>query len=159
MDIRVGLGSDIHRLTEGRPLIIGNVLIPHYKGCEGHSDGDALIHAICDALLGAVNQRDIGFHFPDTSMENENRDSSFFLYEVMKIVDAQGYEIGNIDTIINLQKPKLSEFIIRIQTRLAEIMNIDLAQISIKAKTGERLGFVGKEEGIQVDAIVLVKRK
>ena len=159
MDIRVGLGSDIHRLTEGRPLIIGNVLIPHYKGCEGHSDGDALIHAICDALLGAVNQRDIGFHFPDTSMENKNRDSSFFLYEVMKIVDAQGYEIGNIDTIINLQKPKLSEFIIRIQTRLAEIMNIDLAQISIKAKTGERLGFVGKEEGIQVDAIVLVKKK
>ena len=159
MDIKVGLGSDIHRLTEGRPLIVGNVHIPHYKGCEGHSDGDALIHAICDALLGAVNQRDIGYHFPDTSMENKDKDSSFFLYEVMKIVDAQGYEVGNIDTIISLQKPKLSGFISQIQQRLSEIMNMDPSQVSVKAKTGEKLGFVGMEEGIQVDAIVLVKKK
>jgi len=159
MNYKVGLGSDIHRLVKNRPLIIGNIPIPHYKGCQGHSDGDALIHAICDALLGAVNQRDIGFHFPDTSPENKDKDSSFFLKEVVKIVVSKGYVIGNIDSIISLQKPKLSGYIPQIQKRLAEIMKINLSQISIKAKTGEGLGFVGMEEGIKVDVIVLVEKK
>ena len=159
MDYRIGLGSDIHRLVKDRPLIIGNITIPHYKGCLGHSDGDALIHALCDALLGAVNQRDIGFHFPDTSSENKDKDSSFFLKEVINIIDNRGYSIGNIDSIISLQKPKLSGYIPQIQQRLSEIMKINISQISIKAKTGEGLGFVGMEEGIKVDVIALVEKK
>lgn len=159
MDFRIGLGSDIHRLVENRPLIIGNIIIPHYKGCDGHSDGDALIHAICDALLGAVNQRDIGFHFPDTSSDNKDKDSSYFLKRVMEIMEKEGYQVGNIDTIISLQKPKLSGYIPQMQKRISELMNLDITQISIKAKTGERLGFVGQEEGIKVEAIALVKKK
>jgi len=159
MDIRVGLGSDIHRLAKGHPLIIGNIHIPHPKGCVGHSDGDALIHAICDALLGAVNQRDIGYHFPDNNIEHKDRDSTFFLEKVLEIVSQEGYKVGNIDTIVNLQKPKLSGYIPQIQKRLSEIMHLDISQISIKAKTGEKLGFVGMEEGIKVECIALLKKK
>jgi 2-C-methyl-D-erythritol 2,4-cyclodiphosphate synthase len=142
--MRIGFGTDIHRLTSGKPLIIGNVTIDHHKGCDGHSDGDALIHAICDSLLGALSLRDIGFHYPDTKDEHKGKDSSFFLIEVMKMIRNHGYEINNIDTVVNLQKPKLSPHIPAIQERLATIMNIEKNQISIKAKTGERLRFCWK---------------
>lgn len=156
--MRIGFGTDIHRLVEGKPLIVGGIQIEHTKGCDGHSDGDALIHAICDALLGAMALRDIGFHFPDNKAENKGKDSSFFLLEVMKMLRQQSYQIVNVDTVVNLQKPKLSSHIPAIRERLAEIMNVEIDQISVKAKTGERLGFVGQEEGISVEAIALINK-
>lgn len=157
--MRIGFGTDIHKLVEGKPLIIGNLIIEHYKGCDGHSDGDALIHAICDSLLGAIALRDIGYHFPDTSSENKGKNSAFFLTEVIKMVESKGYEIVNIDTVVNLQKPKLSTHIPKIIESLAKLMKLELNQISVKAKTGENLGFVGNEEGISVEAIALLKKK
>ena len=156
MNIRVGIGSDIHKLEANRKLIIGNLEITHNKGCVGHSDGDALIHAICDAILGAANMRDIGFHFPDYAAENKDLDSSIFLKKVVKMLKTDGYEIGNIDTIVTLEKPKLSHYIPIIKSNLAKIIEIEESQISIKAKTSEKLGFIGREEGIKADAIVLI---
>ena len=156
MNIRVGIGSDIHKLEANRKLIIGNLEITHNKGCVGHSDGDALIHAICDAILGAANMRDIGFHFPDNAAENKDLDSSIFLKKVVKMLKTDGYEIGNIDTIVTLEKPKLSNYIPIIKSNLAKIIEIEESQISIKAKTSEKLGFIGREEGIKADAIVLI---
>ena len=156
MNIRVGIGSDIHKLEANRKLIIGNLEITHNKGCVGHSDGDALIHAICDAILGAANMRDIGFHFPDYAAENKDLDSSIFLKKVVKMLKTDGYEIGSIDTIVTLEKPKLSHYIPIIKSNLAKIIEIEESQISIKAKTSEKLGFIGREEGIKADAIVLI---
>ncbi|MBN2746896.1 MAG: 2-C-methyl-D-erythritol 2,4-cyclodiphosphate synthase [Bacteroidales bacterium] len=154
--MRIGFGTDIHKLVEGRPLIVGGVVIPHHLGCSGHSDGDPLIHAICDALLGAIALRDIGFHFPDNDPSNKNMDSSFFLREVMKMVRENGYQVGNIDTVVNLQKPKLSPHIPFIIDNLSKIMEISPNQINVKAKTAEQLGFVGEEKGISTEAIVLL---
>ncbi len=159
MDFRIGFGTDIHRLAGGYPLIIGNITIPYHLGCVGHSDGDALIHAICDALLGALNLGDIGRLFPDNDDSNKNRNSAFFLENITGLIRQKGYEIGNVDTVVNLQKPKLSPFIPQITKRLSEIMNIDADAVSVKAKTSEKMGFVGEEKGIKAEAIVLVYRK
>jgi len=159
MDFRIGFGTDIHRLAGGYPLIIGNITIPYHLGCVGHSDGDALIHAICDALLGALNLGDIGRLFPDNDDSNKNRNSAFFLENITGLIRQKGYEIGNVDTVVNLQKPKLSPFIPQITKRLSEIMNIDADAVSVKAKTKEKMGFVGEEKGIKAEAIVLVYRK
>ena len=158
-NIRIGLGTDIHRLDDSLPLIIGGVDIPHTKGCVAHSDGDALIHAICDALLGAANLRDIGFHFPDTSKENKNKPSSFFLQSVIEMIAKQSFSVGNIDCTIGLQKPKLQSFIPVIVANLAKVMSISADQISIKAKTGEHLGPVGREEAIEVNCVALIEKK
>ncbi len=155
---RVGLGTDTHRLVKGRKLIIGGIEIEHYKGCDGHSDGDVLIHAICDALLGAANLRDIGFHFPDTKAENKDKNSTFFLETVVALISNNGFTIGNIDTTIQIQNPKINPHIPAMQAKLASIMNIDIQQISIKAKTGENIGIIGREEAVSVQAIVLINK-
>ncbi len=156
--MRIGFGTDTHRLIESKSLIIGGVKIEYTKGCDGHSDGDALIHAICDSLLGALALRDIGFHFPDNAEENKGRDSVEFLIEVNKMILAEGYEIGNIDTTIHLQQPKMNPYIPAMQSRLSEILNIDVNQISIKAKTGEKVGVIGRGEVISVDAVSLLMK-
>jgi 2-C-methyl-D-erythritol 2,4-cyclodiphosphate synthase len=157
-NIRIGLGTDTHRLVDSLPLIIGGISIPHTKGCVAHSDGDALIHAICDALLGAANLRDIGFHFPDTSEENKNKPSSFFLKSVIEMLTKQSFSVGNIDCTIKLQKPKLQTFIPDMKSFLAEVMLIDESQISIKAKTGDLIGIVGREEAIEVECVALIEK-
>jgi 2-C-methyl-D-erythritol 2,4-cyclodiphosphate synthase len=153
---RIGFGYDVHQLVEGRPLCIGGIEIPHEKGSLGHSDGDALIHAICDALLGAACLKDIGHHFPDTSTEFKGIDSKILLKRTVEILIRNGYSIGNIDSTICLQKPKINDYIEKMQTILAETMGISTNQISIKATTTEKLGFVGNEEGVAVYAIVLI---
>jgi len=158
-NFRIGFGSDLHRLADDLPLIIGGVNIPHSKGCVGHSDGDALIHAICDALLGAANLRDIGTHFPDTSDENKNRASRYFLDNVMLMLAEAGYMLGNIDCTVNLQTPKLRDHIPAMKTFLAEVMHAEENQISIKAKTGEHVGPVGLEQAISVECVALIVKK
>lgn len=154
--MRIGFGTDTHRLVEGKVLVVGGVNIEYTKGCDGHSDGDALIHAICDSLLGALALRDIGFHFPDNAEENKGRDSMEFLRAVNKMILAEGYKIGNIDSTIHLQQPKMNPHIPAMQKRLSEVLYIDKSQISIKAKTGEKVGFIGRGEAISVDAIALL---
>jgi len=158
-NFRIGFGSDIHRLENDLPLIIGSLAIPHTKGCVGHSDGDALIHAICDALLGAANMRDIGYHFPDSSADNKDKASSFFLTKVMSIIREANYELGNIDCTVNLQKPKLKDYIPSMKGRLAEIMAVDEDKISIKAKTGELVGPVGRQEAVSVECVALIHKQ
>ncbi len=156
MKTRVGLGSDIHKLEKGKSFSIGGIKIPHDKGAVGHSDADVLIHAICDALLGAANLRDIGFHFPDTSSELKNIDSKILLKKVAKLLKDKGYRIINIDSIINLQKPKISTYIPDMQKVLSLTMGIKENDISIKAKTSENLGFIGREEGVSAQAVALI---
>ena len=156
MNFRIGYGSDIHRLEENNTFILGGVSILHSKGTVGHSDGDALSHAISDALLGASNLRDIGYHFPDTNEKFKGADSLVLLKEVIRMVRQKGYEIGNIDTTINLQRPKLKDYIPQMQKKLAEVLEINDDQITIKAKTGEKIGFVGREEGVSIDAVCLI---
>ena len=157
--IRIGNGFDVHRLEEGRDLWLGGVLVPHTKGCVAHSDGDVVIHAICDALLGAANLRDIGVHFPDTDKTYKNIDSKLLLAKTMELVRSAGYEIGNIDTVVCLEKPKIKELIPTMQETLAKVMNIAANQLSIKATTCEKLGFVGREEGIAVYAVALLQSR
>ena len=156
MNIRIGNGYDVHRLAEGLPLWLGGVLIPHSKGSVAHSDGDVLIHAICDALLGAAGLRDIGVYFPDTDVAFKGIDSKILLKQVTTLIKEKGFSIGNIDTIICLQQPKIKEFIPLMQKTLAKVMDIDVENISIKATTTEKLGFVGREEGISSYAAVLL---
>ena len=158
MKIRVGFGYDVHQLGEGEELWVGGIYIPHDKGSIGHSDGDVLIHAICDALLGAANLRDIGFHFPDTSTDFKGIDSKILLDKTVTIIQEKGYSIGNIDTTICLEKPKLKNLIPEMQNTLASVMNIDIDDISIKATTTEKLGFVGKQDGIAAYATVLIQK-
>lgn len=157
-DIRVGFGFDVHRLAEGRPCVLGGVTIPHHSGPLGHSDADVLIHAICDALLGAANMRDIGFHFPDTSAEFKNADSKELLKKVTALVEAAGYRIMNVDSTLVLEQPKINPHIERMQETLAACMNLDASRISIKATTNERLGYVGREEGVCAYAVALIAR-
>ena len=157
--IRIGNGFDVHRLEEGRDLWLGGVLVPHTKGCVAHSDGDVVIHAICDALLGAANLRDIGVHFPDTDKTYKNIDSKLLLAKTMELVRSAGYEIGNIDTVVCLEKPKIKELIPTMQETLAKVMNIAANQLSIKATTCEKLGFVGREEGIAVYAVAILQSR
>jgi len=156
MKIRTGIGYDVHKLAEGRPLTLGGIEIRHTKGSLGHSDGDVLIHAVCDALLGAANLRDIGFHFPDTSEKYKGIDSKILLKNVMKLVREKGFEIGNIDSTIVLQKPKIKDYIPEMKKILAETMQISDEDISVKATTTEKLGFAGREEGIAAYATVLI---
>lgn len=154
---RIGLGYDVHQLVEGRKLVLGGIEIPFTKGTLGHSDGDAVIHAICDALLGALALRDIGFHFPDNSAEFKDIDSKILLKKTIGMIRAEGWEIVNIDTTICLEKPKLKDFISLMQSTLAAVLDIDPSQISIKATTTETLGFVGSGQGVSVYAVALVQ--
>lgn len=155
---RIGIGYDIHKLIEGRDLIIGGVKITHEKGLLGHSDADVLIHAICDALLGAANMRDIGYHFPDSASEFENIDSKVLLRKTVGLIASKGYRIGNIDATVCAERPKLKNYIPQMQKVLAEVMNIDVDDVSIKATTTEKLGFTGREEGISAYAVVLISK-
>lgn len=156
MNVRIGNGYDVHRLAPGLPLWLGGILVPHHQGCEAHSDGDVLIHAICDALLGAAGLRDIGIHFPDTDSAFKGIDSKILLAKVMALVRAKGYSVGNIDSVIALQQPKIKDFIPKMVKTLANIIAVDEEDISIKATTTEKLGFVGREEGIEAYAVVIL---
>lgn len=158
MNIRIGFGFDVHKLSEGYDFWLGGIKVEHTKGAVGHSDADVLIHAICDALLGAANLRDIGFHFPDTSAEYKGIDSKILLLNVVKLLSEKGYSIGNIDTTICLQQPKINPHIPQMQKTLSEVMNIGVENISIKATTTEKLGYVGREEGITAYAVALISR-
>ena len=157
--MRIGQGYDVHRLVEGRKLVLGGIEIPHSKGSLGHSDGDVLIHAICDALLGAANLRDIGFHFSDKDEKYKDIDSKILLKDVVEKIAEKGYTIGNIDSTIVLQTPKISEYIPHMKTVLANILNTDENNISIKATTSEKMGFEGREEGVSAQAVVLLTSK
>lgn len=156
MNYRIGLGYDVHRFKEGLELSLGGIKIPHSKTCVAHSDGDVLIHAICDALLGAANLRDIGYHFPDTDHKYKNIDSKILLQKTNELLIQNGYKIGNIDSVVCLQEPKLKNYIPEMQKILAETLTIEKNQISIKATTSETLGFEGRQEGISVQAIALI---
>ncbi len=158
MIIRIGFGYDMHRLQSGRELWIGGIKIEHEKGLLGHSDADVLIHAICDALLGAANLRDIGFHFPDTASEFELIDSKILLAETLRLVEEKGYSLGNIDATVCAEHPKLNPHIPLMQQTLAGILHTEIDNISIKATTSERMGFVGWEEGITAYAVALIQK-
>ena len=158
MKVRIGFGFDVHKLVEGRDLWMGGVKIPHSLGLLGHSDADVLIHAICDAILGAANMRDIGFHFPDTAGEYKNIDSKILLKKTVALVREKGYEIGNIDATICAERPKMNPHIPEMQRVLSEVMGIDIDDISIKATTTEKLGFTGREEGISAYAVALIEK-
>jgi 2-C-methyl-D-erythritol 2,4-cyclodiphosphate synthase len=158
MDFRIGQGFDVHRLAEGETLWLGGILIPHSKGTVAHSDGDVLIHAICDALLGALKLGDIGTHFPDNSSEFKNIDSKILLKKTYNLVTAKGYEIVNIDSTISTQQPKLNPFIAEMEKTMAGVLGVQTGCISVKATTTEKLGFEGREEGISVTAVVLLKK-
>ncbi len=159
MDFRIGFGYDVHQLAEGRRLMIGGVHIPHHSGSLGHSDGDVLIHAICDALLGAANLRDIGFHFSDKDSAFKDIDSTLLLKYVVAMLADNGFAIGNIDATVALQKPRLSPYIPQMQQALAAAANVSLDRISVKASTTERMGFEGREEGLSAYAVALVFKK
>lgn len=158
MQIRVGFGYDMHRLQAGRELWIGGVKLDYEKGLQGHSDADVLIHAICDALLGAANLRDIGYHFPDSSPEYHNVDSKLLLKDTMSLLKEKGYTLGNIDATVCAEQPKLNPHIPAMQRKLAEVTGVREELISIKATTSERMGFVGREEGITAYAVVLIQK-
>ncbi|MFI3289102.1 MAG: 2-C-methyl-D-erythritol 2,4-cyclodiphosphate synthase [Rikenellaceae bacterium] len=156
LKFRIGEGYDVHQLRDGLRLTLGGVEIEHTKGCVAHSDGDVVIHAICDALLGAAALGDIGLHFPDTSAQFKGIDSKILLAKVCEILRAEGYEIGNIDCTIRMQRPKLRPLIDRMRQTLAKSMSVETTQISVKATTTEKLGFEGREEGVSVSAIALI---
>ncbi|MBM6874112.1 2-C-methyl-D-erythritol 2,4-cyclodiphosphate synthase [Fusobacterium mortiferum] len=156
--LRIGNGYDVHKLVEGRKLILGGIEIPHTKGVLGHSDGDVLIHAIMDAMLGALALGDIGQHFPDTDMKYENIDSTILLTRVKELIAERGYKIINLDSIIVLQKPKVKPYIEAMRKRVAEVLEIDIEQVSIKATTEEKLGFTGDESGVKSYCVVLLEK-
>ncbi|MCI7561065.1 MAG: 2-C-methyl-D-erythritol 2,4-cyclodiphosphate synthase [Bacteroidales bacterium] len=156
--IRIGMGYDVHQLVEGRQLWLGGIQIPHTLGLLGHSDADVLIHAICDALLGAANMRDIGYHFPDTSAETDGIDSKILLRKTYAMLRERGYRLGNIDATICAQRPKINPHVEAMRECLAECLETDKDNISIKATTTEHLGFTGREEGISAYAVALIVR-
>ena len=158
MSLRIGFGTDFHKLAEGRELWIGGVKIPHHKGAVGHSDADVLLHAICDAMLGAACLGDIGVHFPDTSAEFKNIDSKILLRRTVDLVTKNGYSVVNIDSTLCLQAPKIKPYIEEMQSAIAAIAGITINDISIKATTTEKLGFVGREEGLVAYAVALLER-
>ena len=158
MNFRVGFGFDVHQLKEGLDFWLGGIIVPHSKGALGHSDADVLIHAICDALLGAANLGDIGKHFPDTDPKYKGVDSKLLLKEVMVLIREKGYEIGNIDSTICLQTPKIELYIPEMQKVIAACMGVNADLVSIKATTTEKLSFVGREEGVSAYAIVLINK-
>lgn len=158
MKIRVGMGFDVHRLVEGRPLWLGGIEIPHTHGLLGHSDADVLIHAICDALLGAANLRDIGYHFPDTGQEFAGIDSKVLLRRTTDLLREKGWTVGNVDATVCAEHPKLNPHVERMKQVLAPLMDVTPDDVSIKATTTERLGFTGREEGISAYAVALIER-
>jgi 2-C-methyl-D-erythritol 2,4-cyclodiphosphate synthase len=158
MNFRIGFGYDVHQLKEGNDFFIGGVKLDHYKGADGHSDADVLIHAICDAILGAANLRDIGHHFSDTDPSYKGIDSKILLQDVMVLIRKEGFEINNIDSTVCLEKPKLHSYIPLMQATLSKCMRVNLDQLSIKATTSERMGFIGKENGISAYVVVLLSK-
>ncbi len=156
---RIGFGFDVHQLVEGRDLWLGGIKIEHTMGLLGHSDADVLIHAISDALLGAANMRDIGYHFPDTSERTLNMDSKIILREVVRLIATKGYQVGNIDATVCAERPKLNPHIPAMQQCLAEVIGTDIDNISIKATTTEKLGFTGRQEGISAYAVCLLESR
>jgi 2-C-methyl-D-erythritol 2,4-cyclodiphosphate synthase len=156
MKLRIGYGIDFHQLVEGRDLVIGGVTIPHHKGALGHSDADVLLHAICDALLGAACLGDIGVHFPDTSSEFKNIDSKILLAKTRSLIEAEGYAVGNIDASLCLEAPKIKPYVARMQETIAGILGIGIKDVSIKATTTETMGFVGRQEGLVAHAVCLI---
>lgn len=159
VNIRVGFGYDVHSLGEEREMWLGGIKLEYDKGCVGHSDADVLLHAICDALLGAANLRDIGFHFPNTNPKYKGADSKLLLKEVVELLDKHGYGIGNVDATLSLEAPKINPHIKAMQEVLAPIMNISINDVSIKATTNEKLGYVGREEGVNAYAVALIYKK
>ena len=158
MKIRVGMGFDVHKLVEGRDLWLGGIKIEHSLGLLGHSDADVLIHAICDAMLGAANMRDIGFHFPDTAEETDGIDSKILLRKTLDLIMQNGYRLGNIDATVCAERPKLNPHVPAMKECLAGVLGCDTDDISIKATTTEKLGFTGREEGISAYAVVLLEK-
>lgn len=159
MSFRIGSGVDFHQLTEGRELWIGGVKIPHHKGSLGHSDADVLLHAICDAMLGALSLGDIGIHFPNTDPAYKNIDSKLLLQKTVDMIMAKGYSIVNIDSTLCLQEPKIKPYVAAMQEVIAYISGIQTSDVSVKATTTENMGFVGREEGLMAYATVLLERK
>lgn len=159
MNVKVGFGFDVHQLKEGVAFWLGGVKVDHNKGALGHSDADVLIHAICDALLGAANLGDIGVHFPDTSNDFRNIDSKILLARVVSLLKQKNYIIGNIDSTICLEKPKINPYIVEMKKALALAMGIDAEHISIKATTNEKLGYIGREDGVCAYAVVLIEKQ
>ena len=158
MKVRVGFGYDVHALVPERDLWLGGVKIEHTMGLQGHSDADVLIHAICDALLGAANMRDIGYHFPDTAGEYKDIDSKILLFDTMGLLRDAGYTLGNIDATVAAERPKLNPHIPEMKRVMADVLQVDVEDISIKAPTTEKLGFTGRQEGIAAYATVLVQK-
>lgn len=157
--IRIGMGYDVHQLVEGRDLWLGGIKIEHTHGLLGHSDADVLIHAVCDALLGAANMRDIGYHFPDTADETDGIDSKILLTKTIELIKTKGYTLGNIDCTVCAEQPKLNPHIEDMKLCMAKVMQADIDQISIKATTTEKLGFTGRKEGISAYAVALIEKK
>lgn len=157
--IRVGQGFDVHKFEEGRPLIIGGIMIPHDRGLVGHSDADVLLHTITDAALGAIGEGDIGRHFPDTDAAFKDADSAVLLEKIWEVVTERGYKLGNIDCTVIAERPKMSPHIQAIQARVAELLQADVSQVNVKATTSEKLGFTGREEGIAAMATILLLKK
>lgn len=158
MKVRVGFGYDVHALVPERDLWLGGVKIEHTMGLQGHSDADVLIHAICDALLGAANMRDIGYHFPDTAGEYKDIDSKILLFDTMELLRDAGYTLGNIDATVAAERPKLNPHIPEMKQVMADVLQVDVEDISIKATTTEKLGFTGRQEGIAAYATVLIQK-
>ena len=158
MNYRIGFGYDVHRLVEGRELWLGGIRIDHTVGLLGHSDADVLIHAICDALLGAANMRDIGFHFPDTANETLNMDSKVILEKTVALIATKGYRVGNVDATVCAEQPKINPHIPSMQQCMAQLMGVDPDAVSIKATTFERMGFVGRQEGMAAYATALIEK-
>lgn len=157
--IRVGFGFDVHQFAEDRELWLGGIQLPYDRGLLGHSDADVLLHAVCDALLGAANLRDIGFQFPDTDAAFKNIDSKILLRRTMELIRSKGYELGNIDATICAEKPKINPYIDQMKICMADVMAVDSEDISIKATTSEKMGFVGREEGMTAYASVLIYKE
>lgn len=158
MKVRVGFGYDVHQLVEGRDLMLGGIKIEHCKGLLGHSDADVLLHAVCDALLGAASMRDIGYHFPDTSADTLDIDSKIILRKTIDLLATKGYKVGNIDATICAERPKLNPYVPEMKACMAQIIGCDEDDISIKATTTEKLGFTGREEGMAAYAVCLIEK-
>ncbi|CAL1520654.1 2-C-methyl-D-erythritol 2,4-cyclodiphosphate synthase [Chitinophaga sp. MM2321] len=156
--IRIGLGVDFHQLVEGREFWLGGVLVPHYKGALGHSDADVLLHAVCDAMLGALALGDIGVHFPDTDNTYKNIDSKILLSRCAQLVGEKGYQVVNVDSTLCLQAPKIKDYVPQMQQVIAERLRISIEDVSVKATTAEKMGFVGREEGVTAQAVVLLEK-
>ena len=159
MSFRIGFGIDFHQMVEERDLWIGGVKIPHHKGAKGHSDADVLLHAICDAMLGALSLGDIGVHFPDTDAAYKNIDSKILLQRTFELISAKGYKVVNLDSSLCLEAPKIKPYVNSMQETIASILQVDVSDVSVKATTTEKMGFVGREEGLVAYATVLLQKQ